>query len=218
MSSLIIPAGLRAEPNTDHVYDLVIYGQTSAGVVAAIEAKRLGKDVLLTGPDKHLGGLTAGGLGWTDTGNKAVIGGLAREFYHRVWKHYQRDDSWRWQERSEYGNRGQGTAAIDGAQRTQWIFEPHVAEIVFEDWVREAGIELIREQALDRSEGSVLINENAIQSIRMLDGTVYRARVFIDATYEGDLLAASGVEYHVGREANRKYEENWNGIQVGVLH
>ncbi|MFN3191376.1 MAG: FAD-dependent oxidoreductase [Aureliella sp.] len=207
-----------AQDGSDQVYDVVIYGQTSAGVVAAIEAKRLGKSVLLTGPDKHLGGLTAGGLGWTDTGNKAVIGGLAREFYHRVWKHYDQDSAWRWQRRSEYGNRGQGTAAIDGNQRTQWIFEPHVAEAVFEQWISESGIDLERETYLDRSSGSVRMVGGIIQTIRMLDGSVVRGRVFMDATYEGDLLAAAGVDFHVGREANSTYQENWNGIQVGVLH
>ena len=87
-------------------------------------------------PDQHLGGLSSGGLGWTDTGDKAVIGGLAREFYHRVWKHYQSPDAWKWQKREEYGNKGQGTPAIDGDQRTMWIFEPHVAERVFDGWVK----------------------------------------------------------------------------------
>src|SRR5204862_1316378 len=118
-------------------YDLVIYGGTSAGVMAAVQAKRMGKSVIVVGPDKHLGGLSSGGLGFTDTGNKAVIGGLAREFYHRVWKHYQKPDSWRWQKSAEYGNKGQGTPAIDGEQRTMWIFEPHAAEQVFENLITE---------------------------------------------------------------------------------
>ena len=109
-------------------YDVVVYGGTAAGVTAAMQAKAMGKSVIIVGPDKHLGGLTAGGLGWTDTGNKAVIGGLAREFYHRVWRHYDGADAWRWQKKSEYGNTGQVTPAIDGVQRTMWIFEPSVAE------------------------------------------------------------------------------------------
>ena len=66
------------------IYDIVIYGPTSAGVAAAVQAKRMGKSVIIVGPDKHLGGLTAGGLGWTDSGNKDVIGGISREFYQRV--------------------------------------------------------------------------------------------------------------------------------------
>ena len=78
-----------------------------------------------------------GGLGWTDSGNKAVIGGLSREFYHRVWQHYDKPDAWRWQKREEYGNKGQDTVALDNAARTMMIFEPHVAEQVYEAWIRE---------------------------------------------------------------------------------
>lgn len=199
------------------VYDLVVYGATSSGVIAAVEAKQLGKSVVVVGPDQHLGGLTAGGLGWTDTGNKAVIGGLARDFYHRIWQHYDRPASWRWQAREDYGNQGQGTSAIDGQQRTMWIFEPHVAEQVFEEMVREFDIPVHRDQWLDRAAG-VQKNGARIEAIQMLDGTVYRGKMFIDATYEGDLMACAGVEYHVGREANRVYGETWNGIQVGTLH
>src|SRR5690606_24155174 len=118
-------------------YDVVIYGGTSAAVIAAVEVSQAGKSVVIVCPDQHLGGLTSGGLGWTDTGNKAVIGGLAREFYHRIWQHYQQPAAWNWQTQASYGNQGQGRAAIDGAQRTQWIFEPHAAETVFEQMTAE---------------------------------------------------------------------------------
>ena len=99
-------------------YDVVVYGGTSAGVAAAVQVARMGKSVVLVSPDRHLGGLSSGGLGWTDTGNKAVIGGLAREFYHRIWLHYERPEAWKWQKREQYGNRGQGTPASDGERRT----------------------------------------------------------------------------------------------------
>ncbi len=203
--------GLAAE------YDFVIYGGTSAGVIAAVQAKKMGKSVVIVCPDKHLGGLSSGGLGFTDTGNKAVIGGLAREFYHRVWKHYDQPDAWKWQKKDEYGNKGQGTPAIDGDQRTMWIFEPHVAEQVFEDFVREYQIPVHRDEWLDRAKG---VTEAAarIASITMLSGKTYAGQMFIDATYEGDLMAAAGVEYHVGREAQSVYGEQWNGVQTGVLH
>jgi hypothetical protein len=177
----------------------------------------MGRSVIVVSPDRHLGGLTSGGLGWTDTGNKAVIGGLARNFYHRVWRHYQADAAWRWQLRTEYGNRGQGTPAIDGEQRTMWIFEPGVAERVFEDLVREHGITVVRDEWLDRK-GGVTKSGGRITSIRTLSGRTYAGRMFIDATYEGDLMAAAGVSYHVGREANRVYSEEHNGVQTGVLH
>src|SRR5688500_1496881 len=164
-------------------YDLVIYGGTSAGVIAAVQGARLGKSVVVVSPDRHLGGLTSGGLGYTDTGNKAVIGGLSREFYHRVFKAYEQPGAWRWQPRQEYGNKGQGTPAIDGEQRTMWIFEPHVAERVFEDLVREHKIRVDRDQWLDRANGVTKTGER-ITAIRMLSGRTYRGRMFIDATYE----------------------------------
>ena len=198
-------------------FDVVVYGGTSGGVIAAVQAKAMGKSVVLVGPDKHLGGLSSGGLGFTDTGNKAVIGGLAREFYHRVWRHYDRPEAWRWQPKSEYGNKGQGTPAIDGTQRTMWIFEPSVAEKVFEDLVREHRIPVVRNEWLDRARG-VKKTGPRITSIAMLSGKTYTGRMFIDATYEGDLMAAAGVDYHVGREANRVYGEEHNGVQTGVLH
>lgn len=197
--------------------DVVVYGGTSGGVIAAVQAKKMGRSVVIVCPDQHLGGLSSGGLGWTDTGNKAVIGGLAREFYHRVWKHYQSDDAWKQQKRAEYGNKGQGSAAIDGKQRTMWIFEPHVAENVFDDLVEEFEIPVYRDEWLDRKSG-VVINDGRISSIRMLSGRICTGRMFIDATYEGDLLAAAGVDYHVGRESQDQYGEEWNGIQTGVLH
>jgi hypothetical protein len=198
-------------------YDVVVYGGTSAGIIAAVQAKKMGKTVIVVGPDRHLGGLSSGGLGFTDTGNKAVIGGLAREFYHRIWLHYQQPDAWRWQKPEEYGNKGQGTPAVDGAQRTMWIFEPHVAETVFEHLVREYRIPVARDEWLDR-DGGVTKSAGRITAIRMLSGRRYVGTMFIDATYEGDLMAAAGVEYHVGRESKEKYGEQWAGVQTGVLH
>jgi hypothetical protein len=198
-------------------FDVVVYGGTSAGVVAAVQSRRLGRSVVLVCPDRHLGGLSSGGLGFTDTGDKSVIGGLAREFYHRVWKHYDQPGAWPWQRKEEYGNKGQGTPAIDGAQRTMWIFEPHVAEQVFEDLVREYRIPVHRDAWLDRAQG-VRKEGQKIVSITTLAGRTFGGRMFIDATYEGDLLAAAGVSYHVGREARSVYDEQWNGVQTGVLH
>jgi hypothetical protein len=197
--------------------DVVIYGGTSAAIVSAVQVSKMGKSVIVVSPDKHLGGLSSGGLGFTDTGDKSVIGGLAREFYHRLYLHYQTKDAWRWQKLSEYGNKGQGTPAIDGAERTMWIFEPHAAEKVFEDFVRDNNIVVYRDEWLDRNKG-VKMKEGRITSITTLSGKRFYGKMFIDATYEGDLMAASKVSYHVGREANHVYDEQWNGVQVGVLH
>ncbi|MDA0936928.1 MAG: FAD-dependent oxidoreductase [Bacteroidetes bacterium] len=197
--------------------DVVVYGGTSAGVIAAVEVVQSGKSVILVTPDKHLGGLTAGGLGWTDTGKKEAIGGLSRDFYHRVWKHYANEDAWVWQKKGDYGGRGQGTRAIDGSKRTMWIFEPHVAEKIFEDYIRENRIKVYKEEWLNRDTG-VVKKDNKIISITTLSGKTFKGKMFIDATYEGDLMASSGVAYHVGRESSDTYGEKWNGVQTGVLH
>lgn len=197
--------------------DIIIYGGTSSAIIAAVEAVKSGKTVIVVSPDKHLGGLTSGGLGWTDTGDKSVIGGLARDFYHRVWQHYNTDEAWQWQPKSEYGNTGQGTPAMDGENRTMWIFEPHVAEKVFEGLVKEFKIRVDRDEWLNRENG-VLKKDNKIVSMQTLSGRTYAGKIFIDATYEGDLMASAGISYHVGREASDVYGEEWNGVQTGVLH
>jgi hypothetical protein len=212
--SLVVLAFAGAQPLT---YDVVVYGGTSAGIIAAVQAKRMGKTVVVVAPEKHLGGLSAGGLGFTDTGDKSVIGGLSREFYRRVWSRYDDPASWKWQKREEYGNKGQGTPAMDGTQRTMWIFEPHVAERVFEDFVKEYQIPIERNEWLNRATG-VGKRSGRIVSLTTLSGRTYSGRMFIDATYEGDLMAAAGVTYHVGREARATYGEQWNGVQTGILH
>ncbi len=197
--------------------DVIIYGGTSAAVMAAVQVVKMGKSVIVVSPDTHLGGLSAGGLGYTDTGNKSVIGGLSREFYHRVWLHYNSEGAWKWQKQSEYGNRGQGTVAMDGENRTMWIFEPHVAERVFEDFIKENNISVYRNEWLNRENG-VVKKKGEIESIETLSGKLFSGKIFIDATYEGDLMAAAGVSYQVGRESNASYNETWNGVQTGVLH
>lgn len=200
-----------------HQYDLVVYGGTSSGVIAAVQATKMGKTAIIVCPDKHLGGLSSGGLGWTDSGKKEAVGGLSQEFYHRVWKHYQRPDAWRWQDQKEFGNKHQSPAGANGAGPALWVFEPHVAETVFEDFVREHKISVHRDEWLDRENGVAKEGER-ITSIKMLSGNEYRGKMFIDATYEGDLMAGARVDFHVGREANSVYDETWNGIQTGVLH
>ena len=197
--------------------DIVIYGGTSAAVISAVQAQRMGKSVVIVSPDKHLGGLSSGGLGWTDTGNKSTIGGLSREFYQRIWQYYDKPETWQWQKRSAYGNRGQGTPALDGNESTMWIFEPHIAEQVFEDLIKEYEIPVYRDEWLDRKKGVKFAGQR-IRSITTLSGKKYLGKMFIDATYEGDLMAAAGVSYHVGREANSVYNETYNGIQIGILH
>ena len=213
-------SGFQLNNNTKaQVYkaDVIIYGGTSAAVIAAVQVKKMGKSVIVVSPDTHLGGLSSGGLGFTDTGNKEVIGGLSREFYQRLYQYYQNNSTWQWQKKEEYGNKGQGTPAIDGTNRTMWIFEPHVAEQVFEDFVKENKLLVYRNEWLDRSAKGVVKVSGSIHSFRTLSGNVYQAKMFIDATYEGDLMAVAGVDYHVGREANSVYGEQWNGVQPEVF-
>lgn len=204
-------------PAAGETFDLVVYGGTSAGVAAAVQASRMGRSVVLVAPERHLGGLSASGLGYTDTGDKSVIGGLAREFYHRIWEHYESPDAWKWQRREDYGNQGQGTPAVDGEQRTMWIFEPHVAEKVFENLVAEHSVDVRRDEWLDRESG-VVLQDGRIRSITTLSGSTFVGSAFIDATYEGDLMAAAGVSYRVGREGTKAFGEEWAGVQKDARH
>lgn len=217
------------QAGSDISADVVIYGNTSAAVIAAVQVKLMGKSVVIVGPDQHLGGLTAGGLGWTDSGRKEAIGGLSRDFYHRIWKHYQSNDAWPWQEKAKFGNRNQSPAAKGGDGATMWVFEPSVAEAVFEELISEYDIPVYRKEFLDRTpqqanktshsiSNGVELQNGSITAIRMISGKTFRGRMFLDSTYEGDLMACAGVSYHVGREANAVYGEDWNGIQTGVLH
>ncbi len=196
--------------------DIIIYGGTSAAITAAIQAYEMARSVILVSPDKHLGGLSSSGLGFTDTGNKEVIGGLARRFYQMIYNHYEKPSSWNWQNRSDYGNKGQGNPAIDGEKRTMWIFEPHAAEEAFNLMLFNSKVWVFRDEWLDRQNGVVKENGSII-SIKTLSGKMFVGKVFIDATYEGDLMAAAGIKYTVGREANSVYNEKWNGVQAGVF-
>lgn len=207
------------EPGSEaaEAFDLVVYGGTSAGVAAAVQASRLGRSVVLVAPERHLGGLSASGLGYTDSGNTAVIGGLAREFFHRIWEHYESSDAWKWQRREDYGNQGQGTPAVDGEQRTMWIFEPHVAEKAFEDLIAEHRVDVRRDEWLDRENG-VALQDGRIRSITTVSGSTFAGSAFIDATYEGDLMAAAGVSYRVGREGTKAFGEEWAGVQKDARH
>lgn len=199
-------AGQGAAPER---YDVVVYGGTSAGVAAAVQAARMGKSVVIVEPGRHLGGLTTGGLGATDIGNKAAIGGISREFYRAVAAHYAKADSWRQQTQDEYNDRRK--ASGDDAM---WTFEPHVAEAILNGWIADAKIPVKLGERLDLKNG-VRKRGNAIESIRMESGLTLEGPVFIDATYEGDLMAKAAVSYHVGREANARYNETLNGVELG---
>ena len=188
----VVAALLAAGCSSAQRYEVVVYGDTSAAVIAATKVARLGHSVVLIGPGPHLGGLSAGGLGATDIGNKGAIGGMSREFYQRLGRHYGESEAWR--------------------------FEPHVAERVFGEIVDGAGVPVVRGERLNLDCG-VQRQDGRIVSITMESGRTFAGDVFIDATYEGDLMACAGVSYAVGREANAKYGETLNGVQVqNALH
>lgn len=191
--------------------DVVIYGGTSAGISSAIQTARLGKTVILIEPSRRLGGLTTGGLGQTDIGNKQVIGGIAREFYQNIRRHYEDSASWIWQDRSEYRDGGQ--TSTDNNEDAMWTFEPSAALKVFYNMIQDLDINIVYNQRLNRASG-VSKYASTIKSISMESGERYYGKMFIDATYEGDLMAAAGISYTVGREPNSQYGETLNGVQA----
>ncbi len=194
-------------------YDVVVYGGTSGGVVAAVQVARAGKSVVLVSPVKHVGGLTISGLGWTDMGESSILGGISREFYHEVYLHYQKESSWDIQDRASFGNKGQGGPAFNEKTEIGSVFEPKVAEGIFMKFLKEAKVTVVTGR-LDLKNG-VKMDGRRIAAIRTEGGDVFLGKVFIDASYEGDLLPGAKVSFALGREANAQYGETVNGTQTG---
>jgi hypothetical protein len=200
----------RAGADAVEKYDVVVYGGTSAGVAAAVQVARMGRTVVVIEPGMHLGGLTAGGLGATDIGNKAAIGGISREFYGRVHRYYADGWAWKQQTRDDYFARlRRRTTEAD----TMWTFEPHAAEAIFRAMLQEQQIPVVFGERLDLKRG-VEKDRRRIVAIVMESGRTFRGRMFMDATYEGDLMAKAGVRYTVGRESNATYDETLDGVQT----
>ncbi len=196
-------------------YDVVVYGGTSAGISAAIQSARMGKSVVIIEPTRRLGGLTTGGLGQTDIGNKHVIGGISREFYRNIREHYNDPASWKWQSKSDYMDEGQTRTAK--GEDAMWTFEPSAALKVYHQMLSVEQVDVVYGQRLNRESG--VKKEGArVASIDMENGARYIGEMFIDATYEGDLMAAAGVSYSVGREANSEHGETLNGVQANRVN
>ncbi len=213
LAALMVCAGEQGAQTAD----IVIYGGTSAGLAAAVQARRMGKSVVVLEPGTHLGGLTTGGLSWTDIGNKAVIGGIAREFYQRIKKKYEDPRLWTSETRDEYFTRRRGPNLKN--EDAMWTFEPKVAGAVYAEMLKEAGVEVKTKARLDLRPGRGVIKKNGrIAAIVLEGGARYEGKAFIDATYEGDLMAKAGVSYAVGRESNSQYDETWNGSQPAHVH
>ncbi|HVE15265.1 MAG TPA: FAD-dependent oxidoreductase [Chthoniobacterales bacterium] len=193
--------------------DICVYGGTSAGVIAAVQARKMGKSVILVSPSRHLGGLTSGGLGFTDMGNPRTVGGLTRDFFHRIWSHYQNPGAWTVQTKDSFPNHGQHGPAFDSKLEIATVFEPHVAEKVFGDLLAaNAGVAIVPGRLAEKD--AVRKIGRRIVSIHLEDGRQISARMFIDASYEGDLMAAAGVSFTVGRESNAQYGESIDGIRA----
>ncbi|MDR1683517.1 MAG: FAD-dependent oxidoreductase [Candidatus Symbiothrix sp.] len=180
--------------------DICVYGGTSAGVIAAYTAAQQGKKVLLIEAGAHLGGMSSGGLGYTDIGNKFVVTGLARDFYRRMGEHY--------------------------GKLEQWIFEPHVAEAIFKEYIEQGKVQvryhhrIVNAEVKDKKIEKITLEKTSADKGREEEGLVstIHAKMFIDCSYEGDLMAKAGVSYTIGREDNSLYNETYNGFQMMKGH
>ncbi len=179
--------------------DICVYGGTSGGVAAAVQAARMGKSVHIVEPGRHLGGMTSGGLSAVDIGDPRSVGGIAREYFTKLAATVGVTLAWD----KPFESKG-GGPATGGA----YAIEPHKAEQVFNDMARDAGVKV----HLNARLASVKKDGAHITELITEDGTVFRAKVFIDTTYEGDLMAKAGVTYTLVREGNAKYGETYNGI------
>jgi hypothetical protein len=188
--ALLLSLALTA-PAAEHTFDVVVYGGTAGGVIAAVSAAREGLKTALLEPTAHVGGMVSGGLGWTDYGKKEVIGGYAYEFYYRVGQHYNV---------AAYG------------QNVSWLHEPHVAEDIFRQMLRSSGVTLIEHARLAEKNG-VAKQGTHLAALRMENGDSFTARIFIDSSYEGDVMAQSGVSWTYGRESSAQYGESLAGVR-----
>jgi len=194
--------------------DVVVYGGTPSGIAAALQTSRMGKSVVLLEPGKWIGGVMTGGLGASDKGVTWTVGGLARDYFENIYTYYQNPAVWKSETREQYLPKHGQTHTE--AMKCQWYFEPHVARAVFDQMLAKAKVPVRLNERLDRKNGVKKAN-GVITEITMESGLKVKGKYFIDATYEGDLMAAAGVEYFVGREANAKYGELLNGIQYKTV-
>jgi hypothetical protein len=229
ISASLCSWSVAAEP-----YDLVIYGGSSAAVAAAVQVKKMGGSVVIIEPTNRIGGLTTGGLGQTDIGNKQVIGGISRNFYQDVKKHYSDPKSWTAMPQPQVTFSGDGQSVTQAHEDTQWGFEPSAALAIYQRWLKENDIEVVYGERLDRTgEGKAVdrgdgfwvakpgtVGKGAVKeggkitAIVMESGKKFEGKTFMDATYEGDLMAVAGVGFTVGREGKAVYGESLNGVQT----
>jgi len=201
--------------NKENVFDICVYGESASGVMAAIQAARLGKNVVLISKNQHVGGLATSGLTATDMNRNDMVGGIAREFYQRIYAYYQDSTVWRNQDRDEFFVKSikRTYRGKNDDRQMQWVYESKVAEKIMLDMLEEAGVKLWFNERMKLEDG-ITKRGSKITAINMESGKTVKAKVFIDATYEGDLMAKAGVSYTVGRESNAMYDETFNGYRV----
>ena len=196
-------------------YDICIYGESASGVTAAIQGARMGKKVVLISKNNHVGGLVTSGLTATDMNRNDLIGGITKEFYNKIYEYYLKPEVWRNQDRESFmiSTLKRTYKGKNDERRIQWVYESSVAEKIMMDMLQKAGVEILFNHRLDLSK-HVQKESNTIKSILLENGKEICAKMFIDASYEGDLLALAGISYCLGREANLQYGETYNGIRI----
>lgn len=196
-------------------YDICVYGESASGVVAAIQGARMGKKVILVSKNNHVGGLATSGLTATDMNRNDLIGGITKEFYNKIYNYYLQPEVWHNQDRETFmiSTLKRTYKGKNDERQIQWVYESSVAEKIMLDMLKEAGVDILFDHRLDLAK-NVEKEDTSIKSIYLENGKSIEAKMFIDASYEGDLLARAGVSYIVGRESNLQYGETFNGIRV----
>lgn len=206
--TLLFPYSVNGSQDQELTFDIIIYGGTSSGVMAALQASKMGKSVAIVNPTNHLGGATSNGLSSVDIKNHDIVGGLAHHFFLLVGQYYQQDSAWKFEKKHPMPDQ-QGQPDLDDP--TMWLVEPKVAELIFKSQIANAKIPVFNNENLIRPGGVTLV-DNHIEQIQMESNRIFKGKIFIDATYEGDLLAAANISFIIGREPNSVYGETHNGI------
>lgn len=201
--------------DNNQTYDICVYGESASGVVAAIQSARMGKKTILLSKNNHVGGLVTAGLTATDMNRNDIIGGITREFYQKIYDYYLNPEVWKNQDRESFmiSTLRRTYKGKNDERKMQWVYESYVAENIMKEMLADAGVEVFYNHRLDLNQNVEKVG-NKIKSIKLDNGKTIYSKVFIDASYEGDLMAKSGISYIVGREANRQYGETLNGIKI----
>ncbi|MGD9556224.1 MAG: FAD-dependent oxidoreductase [Mangrovibacterium sp.] len=213
--SLILLLGSTVSANEPLNFDICVYGESASGVIAAIQGARMGKKVILISKSSHVGGLATSGLTATDMNRNDLVGGVTREFYQRIYQYYLSPLAWKNQDRDSYMESTLKRTYTGRNEKTkiQWVYESSVAEKIFLEMLKEEQVKILFHHRLDLKT-PVLKKDNRITAIVLENGSTIKAGIFIDASYEGDLMAGAGISYHLGRESNRQYGETLNGIRI----